>query len=197
MKNLLLLVIVLLAIGFFYYSKHNVPAVTYNVPAVTYEVKNDSVTISAKDKQFVFTKAEPFDIKGYVVEAHYSDDGPLSLLAGQYGIVWGDTAIELASAPQEKMKDLSFFSPEAQKVLQEHGCAAGYLNNHFMSIAAVTENAGVNKTLRDIKEGDIIDMKGYKVNIKSATFGGSPLNLDFPNTVCITEVSIKDNPAKK
>src|SRR5271157_2330849 len=133
MKNLLLLMIVLLAVGFFFYSKHN-------VPDVTYEVKDDSVILSAKDKQLVFTKAEPIDIKGYVMGANHSNDGPFSLFAGQYGIVWGDTAIELASAPKEKMKDLSYFSPEARKVLQEQGCAAGYLNNHIMSMAAITEN---------------------------------------------------------
>ena len=190
MKNLLLLIIVLLAIGFFYYSKHN-------VQDVTYAVKDDSVILSAKDKQLVFTKAEPFDIKGYVMGAHHSNDGPFSFFAGQYGIVWGDTAIELASAPKEKMKDLSYFSPEARKVLQEQGCAAGYLNNHIMSIVAVTENAEVNKTVKDIKEGDIIDIKGYKINIKSATIEGSSLDLNIPNTVCITEVSVKNNQAEK
>jgi len=190
MKNLLLLVIVLLAIGFFYYSKHN-------APDVTYEVKDDSIILSAKDKQLVFAKAEPFDIKGYVMGANYSNDGLFSFFAGQYGIVWDNTAIELASAPKEKMKDLSYFSPEARKVLQEQGCAADYINNHFMSIAAITENAEVNKKLRDIKEGNIINIKGYKVNIKSATIEGSSLDLNIPNTVCITEVSIKNNPAGK
>ena len=192
MKNLLLLVIVLLAIGFFYYSYSK-----HNVPDVTYEVKDDSIILSAKDKQFVFTKAEPFDIKGYVMGANYSNDGPFSFFAGQYGIVWDNTAIELASAPKEKMKDLSYFSPEARKVLQEHGCAADYINNHFMSMAAITENAELNKTLRNIKEGDIIDIKGYKVNIKSATIEGSSINFNIPNTVCITEASIKNNSAEK
>lgn len=187
MKNFILILIVLLAVGYFFYSKYN------NGTGLTFETNNDTVTLTDKDKKLEFTKTEPFSIGGYVMGAGHSSESLFSLFSGMYIIVSGDTAIELASASSEKMQDRSSFSAEAQKVLQERGCAASYINEHIMNISAIAENAGINERMMEIKQGDIINIKGYKANIKSATIDGSPVNLNLPNTVYVTEVSVNNN----
>jgi len=209
MNRILLLIIALLCIGYFFYSKHNGPGISQavkHIPIfstaqerqdVSFKMEDNRTIVSDQDTRIEFTKTEPFNIKGYIVGADHPDKGLLSVFAGTYGIVWGDTAIELASAPPEKMKDLSYFSPEARKVIQEQGCAAGYLNNHIVSIMAIAENAAIDKTLRNVGEMAIIDARGYKIHIDSVYFKGESVSMNLPNTVCITEVSVTDKAAGK
>jgi hypothetical protein len=190
MKKIFLLVVAALAVGYYCYSK-------YYDPGVTYKVKNNSVTISDKYSKISFTRADPFEISGYVSSADDKKNDQLSVFAGVFDIVHGNTAIEFATLPNDnKPVELSSLSAEAQRILKEQKCQLGYVKDHTMSLIAVTENAGTDKLVRGIKQGDMVDIKGYKVKIDSAKVNRERINAaDFQNTVCVTELSIRSNPA--
>jgi len=190
MKRLFLLAVAVMAAGYYCYVK-------YYDPGVTYRVKNDCVTISDKHSKISFTKGEPFEISGYVSAADDKKNGATAILAGVFDIVHGDTAIEFVTLPySNKPIELSSLSAEAQRILKEQKCQLDYVKEHTMSLTAVTKNAETDKRVREIKKGDMVEIKGYKVKIDSAKFDGKRIKAaDFPNIVCVTELSITSSPA--
>lgn len=185
MKKAVLILLIIVCVGYFYHSGTGSQDITFNVEA-------DSLHLSGDNYDFVFNRLDDFEITGYVMGANHAGSGPFSVFSTTCGIVWGDTAIEIASTPDEMRNDLSRYSSEAQAVIRQQSCAANYLNKHISSLALVAENAMLDSAIRNIKKTDMVTLKGYKVDIQSAQFDGTPVQFDHNGFVCVTEAVIND-----
>lgn len=190
MKKSIWILLVIVCAGYFYHSRAS-------SPDMTFDVKPESLHLSGKNYDFVFNRLDDFEITGYVMGANHAGSGPYSIFSTTCGIVWGETAIEIASTPDDKKNDISHYSSEAQTVIRQQSCAANYLNKHISSLALVAENINLYSAMRNIKEKDMITLKGYKVEIKSAQFDDIPVQFDQSGFVCVTEAVINDKSFKE
>ena len=212
-KHIILLIAGLLCIGYFYYSNYVNPGINDNIKNnpifsfaakkqdVSFKVEDNRIILSNKDTRIVFTQTEPFNVNGCLMFAHRAPEGPFSLFAGFYDIVWGDTAIELALAGKRRASDQSYspyLSPETRKVA-DGGCRVEdkYIDDHSVILVVIADNAETDKTLRNIKEEVFVNLKGYKVHLDSINYQGKDANTDISDAVCITEVSIVDKSKEK
>jgi len=181
-----IVIVIGVGVGYFMYLKEQTPSITFGVDEEKLQLSGDSF-------KFVFKILDPVEIEGYVLGVNHQNEGPYSVFNSIFGIVWGDTAIELASATPDQLKDTSSFSQEAQEVIRKYGCAADYLNRHVVSFTATADNDTVDKVMRSLEREDLVRLKGYKLRIESAEFEGMPIKLYKPNSVCITEATINGN----
>jgi hypothetical protein len=188
MKKVIMIIaiVVVIGVGYFMYLRSQTPNITFAVDKENLQLSGDSF-------KFVFKILDPIDIEGYVLDAEHYNEGPFSVFNSTFGIVWGDTAIELASATPDQLKDRSSFSKKAQEVIRKYGCPADYLNRHVISYMGTADNETVDKVMRSLKKEDRVRLRGYKLCIESAEFEGIPVNFPRSNAVCITEATINGN----
>ncbi len=186
MKKILFIVIVAVCAAYFYYHSGN------DSSDMVFDVEDDALHIKADNFDYSFKRLDDYEISGYVMGAEHAGSGPFSVFSTTCGIVWGDTAIEIASSRDDQSKDLSEYSSEAQAVLRKEPCGANYLNRHISSLAVVAESSVLDSVMRNIKEKDMVTLKGYKVKLQSARFDDMPVQFDHNAFVCVTEAVIND-----
>lgn len=189
MRYIIILLLVMGA-GVYLYVTHHSPETD-----ISFEVQADHVKAVCKDFEFGFAPQSAFQAEGTITFVDRQKDCPFSVFCGSFGLVWGDTAIELASYWDKDIKDVfDQLSPDAQNIYTERGCGgtAQYLNEHTIKMLPIAPNKEIDKALRAVKKGDKVSLEGYNVTIISAQYKGHSQSLNIPHTVCITKAVINN-----
>ena len=102
-------------VGFYLYSRTN-------NPEISFEEGSDYIQVAGKDTQYVFTPHSSWEIEATIMHVSNNNDGPFEVFCGAFSLMWGDTAIELASYSNKNIKDhFDQLSYEAQNVIRNQG----------------------------------------------------------------------------
>ena len=186
----IIILLLIIGVGVYLYTTHHSPETD-----ISFEVQADHVKAVCKDFEFIFSPQSAFQTEATIMQVSHENDCPFSVFCGSFGLVWGDTAIELASYWDKNIKDIfDQLSPDAQKIYTERGCGgtAQYLNEHTITMLPIAPNKEIDKALRALKRGDKVSLEGYNVTIISAQYQGHVQSLNIPHTVCITKAVINN-----
>lgn len=144
-----------------------------------YYAQEQDIERKKGESEWIFAPQKNYEIAGYVIGAQAMDKAPVDVMACSMGLIWDKPAIELAKQSGGKRDD-SKLSQEAKEILRVHGCPAGYLNKHTVTLMTIGATEEIDTVLRVMREGYGIYMKGMVVKAKSSKYKGLSGNFNLP-----------------
>ncbi len=186
MKRVAIIIVVLLAAGagLFCLKAHKAEC--------EYRMGGNYLEVSGGDFEIVFKPGREWTGGGFLRSADYVADGPFALFSGSYGLVWGDTAVELAwhnsnDVPSGRLSD------QAREAVAGYASPAAYIDDHTISFFAVAVDSRIDAALKALAAGDLVTLKGFEAEIISARYQGEPIAVDLQRVICISAVTNNGN----